>query len=120
MTVPFVDDLLAVSLVRQRARHELAGVQAEPHRCAHLVDVPLLGHEVDHRRRREGCELGRVGIRRVKRFAGEVDHCALHAEAQTEIWDPVVTCIAGGHHLSLDAAVSEPARHHDPGDTHQR
>ena len=120
MAVPFVHDLLAVGLVRQRAGHELAWVQAEAHGAAHLVDVPLLGHEVDHRCRREGCELRRVGVRRVKGLAGEVDHCALHTEAQAEVRDPVVTRVAGGHHLSLDAAVSEPARHHDPGDTHQR
>ncbi|OLE80210.1 MAG: hypothetical protein AUG06_05490 [Actinobacteria bacterium 13_1_20CM_2_65_11] len=120
VTVALVHDLFTVSLVRERPGDQLAWIQTEPHRATHLVHVPLLGHEVDHRRRCEGGELRRVGVRRVQDLARKVDHCALHTEAQAEVWDAVVPRIPRRLHLALDAAISEPARNDDAGHADQR
>src|SRR5207245_9598635 len=43
VTVALVNDLFAISLVRERPRDELAWIQTQAHRRAHLVDVSLLG-----------------------------------------------------------------------------
>ena len=120
MAVALVHDLLAVCLVGESARGQLARVQAEAHRAAHLIDVALLGHQVDDRGRGERGELGRVGVGRVQGLAREVDHGALHAEAQAQVRDAVVARIARRDHLALYAAVAEPAGHDDAGDSHQR
>src|SRR5207302_9562583 len=106
--------------VRVRTWEELARIETEPHRGAHLVDVPLLGHEVDDRCRGECRELGRVRVRGIELLAREVDHCALHTEAEPEIWDAVVARITRSLHLAFDAAVAESAGHDDAGDSHQR
>src|SRR5712664_596688 len=120
VAVALVHDLFTVSLVSERSREKLAWIQAQAHGGAHLVDVPLLGHEVDHRRRCERGELRRVGVRCVERLTSEVDDRALHSEAQAEVRDAVVAGIARGLHLALDAPIAEPAGHHDAGDAHQR
>src|SRR5450759_4862570 len=119
MAVALVNDLFAVSLVGQRAWEQPARVQAESHRPAHLVDVSLLGHQVDHRCGCERGELCGVGVRRVQHLAGKVDHGTLHAEAQAQVWDPVVPGIARGLHLALDTAVSEAPRHDDARHPHE-
>src|SRR5712691_8951993 len=51
VAVPLVHDLLAVCLLGERPRRQLAGVETPPHGAAEIGHVPLLGHQVDHRRR---------------------------------------------------------------------
>ena len=46
----------------------------------------------------------------------QFDDGALKTEAQPEVGNLVVARVVGGEDLALDAAVSEPARHEDPGD----
>src|SRR6267143_803763 len=120
MAVTLVHDLLTVRLVRQRSGEQLAGIQAEPHRSAHLVDVSLLGHEVNDRCRGERRELRGVRVRRVEHLARALPHRALHAKAKAKVWNPVVPGISRRLDLPLDAAISEAPRHHDAGDSHQR
>src|SRR5579872_1645384 len=120
MAVALVDDFLAISLERARARQQLARVKAEPHRAAHLVDVALLGHQVDDRRGGERRELRRVGVGSIQLLAREVDDGALHAEAQSQVRDEVVPRVPGCDHLALDPAVAEAAWHDDSGHPHQR
>jgi hypothetical protein len=120
VAMPLVHDLFAVGPERVRARQQLARVKTEAHGAAHLVHVALLGHEVDDRRRREGGELGRVGVGSVELLASEVDDRALHAEAQAEIRDAVVACIARGLDLALDPAIAESAGHDDPRHAFER
>ena len=120
MAVALVDDLLPIRLVRVGARQQLARIKTQPHRTAHLVDVSLLGHEVDDGRRGEGRELRGVGVRRIERLAREVDHRALHAQAQAEVRNAVVPRVARRDDLALDASVAKPARHDDACHSHQR
>src|SRR5205809_4806879 len=110
VTMPLVDDLFPVRPVRVRTRQQLARVQAEPHRASQLVDVALLGHEVDDRRRGERRELGGVRVRRLQLLPREVDHSALHAQAQAQVRDAVAARVSRRLHLALDAAVAESAR----------
>ena len=50
VAVPLEDDRLAVGAAAARgARHELARIDAQPHRAALVRDVLLLGQQVDHR-----------------------------------------------------------------------
>ena len=98
----------------------LHGIDAEPHGAALLLDVALLGEQVDDRVRREGVELGRVGVSGVEHLAGDVDDGALHAEAEPEIRDQVLAGVPRGEHLALDAAMAEAARHDDAVDTFER
>ena len=60
MPVALVDDRLAVRVARPRALGELDRLRAEPHRAAEILDLLLLGQQVDHRIRRLGIHLGRV------------------------------------------------------------
>ena len=64
VAVPLVDDLLAVHRAGLRARQQLGRVEAEAHRAALVLEVPLVGHEVDDRVGREHVELGRVDVAR--------------------------------------------------------
>ena len=49
VAVALVDDELAVGLARLRALGELDRLRAEPHRAAEVLDLLLLGQQVDHR-----------------------------------------------------------------------
>ena len=88
MAVALVDHLVAVHRAGLRAGLELRGVQAEAHRPALVLHLPLVGHEVDHRVLREHVELGRVDVLRPDDLAREVDHRALQPEAQPEVRHP--------------------------------
>ena len=60
-----------------------------------------------------GVELTRVRSGETALVAGELDHRALHAEAEPEERDPVLAGEAGGADLALDAAEPEAAGDHD-------
>src|ERR1700737_180744 len=105
MAMALVHDLLPISLVCQGTWQQLARVEAEPHRSAHLVDVSLLRHEIDHGRRGERGKLGGVRVWSVEHLAGEVDHRALHAQAQAEVRDAIVSRVPRGLYFALDPAI---------------
>ena len=111
--VPLVDEVFAVGLLDDRARQELGRVDAQPHRAALVDDIALLVHEVDHRMRSAGVELARVGAREPAHVTCELDHRALHAEAQAEERYPLLPGEAGGGDLALDAADAEASGDHD-------
>src|SRR5947208_4579747 len=54
VAMALVHDGLAARVRGTRLRRELARIHAEPHRAAFLLDVALLGQQVDDRMRREG------------------------------------------------------------------
>ena len=81
MAMAFLDDRPAVGLGRPRARHEVAGLGAQPHGRAQVGHVLLLGQQVDHRVRRRRVELARVRALEPADVAGELDHRALQTQA---------------------------------------
>src|SRR5256885_14455569 len=52
MAVAFADFRLAICLVRERARLQLAGPRAEAHRAAHFVHAEQFAQFVNHERHR--------------------------------------------------------------------
>ena len=98
-------------LARPRALVQLDRVGAQAHRAAHVPDLLLLGQEVDHRERRLGVELGRVGAVHAGHVAGEVSHGDLHPEADAEVGHAVLARELRGPDLALDATHAEA-----PGD----
>ena len=113
VAVALVDDLLAVGLGGLRARRELRRVQPQPHRAALVLQLALIGHEVDDRVRGEHVELGRVDVLRADDLARELDDRALQPEAQAEVRHLVVAGEVGGEDLALDAPMAEAAGHDD-------
>ncbi len=87
--------------------------RAEAHRAAHVLDVLLLGQQVDDRVRRLGVELGGVGAGHAADVARELGHGALHAQADAEERDLVLAAVLDGLDLALDAALAEAAGHDD-------
>ena len=111
--VTLVDDRLAVGLVRARAFGELDRLRAEAHRAAEVLDLLLLGQQVDHGMRRLRIHLGRVGAFEAEHVARELGDRDVHAEADAEVRDLALARDAAGEDLSLPAARAEAA-----GDEH--
>src|SRR4051794_20850938 len=120
VTVALVDDRLVVDLADSRALVKLDRIGAQPHGAAEVADLLLLGQQVDHRERRLGIELGRVGAVHVRDMAGELRHRDLHAEADPQVRDTVLARVAGGADLALDAANTEAPRDEDAVDRLER
>src|SRR5918992_164046 len=111
MAVPLVNDRLAVALSRPRPIGELDGLRAEAHRAAEVLDLLLLGEQVDDGIRRLRIHLGRVRTGEADDVPRELRHGDMHAEADPEIWNALLARDSGGEDLALPAARSEPARH---------
>ena len=113
----------AVDAVRQRAGNDLAGLRAEAHRPAEIglggsffdgsVAVLPFGDECDDRMRRIGIELGAVGVGEPRLVPCILDHRELHAEADSQIGNPVLARVADRLDLAFDAAFAEASRHQD-------
>ena len=104
---------LAVELAGAGAGVELDRVGAEAHRAAEVGDLLLLGQQVDHRERRLGVELGRVGAVHAGDVPRELGDGDLHAEADAEVRDPLLARDLRGADLALDAAAAEAAGDQD-------
>ena len=78
-----------------------------------LTTLLLLVDQADHRVRRLGVELGRVGVLQTADMAGKLDHGDLHAEADTEVGDLFFAGVPGRHDFAFDAAVAESAGNKD-------
>src|SRR6202030_1778164 len=85
-----------------------------------LLDVALLGKQIDDRDRREGIELGRVRVRAVENLPGDIDDGTLHSQAEAEVRNQMVPRESGGEHLAFDAAMAEAAGDDDAVDTLER
>src|SRR5574337_39589 len=120
VAVAFGDDV-AVDVVRQRAALHVRALRAQAHRAAQvgarvaLLDravavLPLLD-QPDHRMRRRRLELGRVGVRKARDMARELDRRDLHAQADAEVRDALLAREACRADLALDPALAEAAGH---------
>src|SRR5207245_369901 len=94
----------AVHLRDARAGAQLAGVGAEPHGAAHLLDALLRAHQRDHRVLAFGLELARVGVRELADVARELNDGRLQAEADAEERQLVLARPANRLEHSLHAA----------------
>ena len=109
--VALVDRRLAVDLARARLLAELDGLRPEPHRAAEVLDLLLLGQQVDHRVRRLGIHLRRVRALEPAHVPRELGDGDVHAEADAEVRDALLAGDAAGEDLALPAARAEAARH---------
>src|SRR5262245_43212323 len=113
MTMPLLDRALAVGLRCRAALLEDDRVEAQPHRAALVLDVPLLGQQIDHVVARRGIELRGVRAGQPGDVTGELDDRALHAEADPEVRNALLPRIANGLDLPFDPAIAETAGHQD-------
>ena len=104
------DRLAPVRLARARPVRELDRLGAEAHRAAEILDLLLLGQEVDHRERRLGIHLRRVGAVEADDVARELRDRDVHPEADPEVRNPALAGDAAGEDLPLPAARPEAAR----------
>ena len=84
MAMALADLVRAIRFFGMRALREDAGIRAEAHRAALVLDALLRLHEVDDRMIRLGVELRAVRVRHTADVAGELDDSTLHAEAEAE------------------------------------
>ena len=96
-----------------------AGVLAQTHGAALFRHVHLVGHQGNDRVLRGLGEFGGIGVLPAQHMAGELDDRHLHAQADAEIGDVVLTRIAAGGDHALDAPVAEAAGHQDAGAARQ-
>src|SRR5438067_9704905 len=116
LAVALLDNPLAVEARGEAPLAQHDRIEAEPHRAALVGDAPLLGQEVDHLVRRLRVELGGVRAGEAADVAGELDHRALHAEADAEVRHALLARVPYGLDLPLDATVAEAAGHQDAVD----
>src|SRR6266511_844503 len=91
VAVPLAHFAGAIGLRRARAGPEAAGIGAQPHGPAHLLDALLGAHQRDHRVLALRLELTRVGIGDLADVAGELDDGRLEAETYAEERELVFT-----------------------------
>ena len=115
VAVALVDERLAIELKGAGIRVQTAGVRAEAERTADVQNALLVGHQVDDGIGRVGHELDAVRLGQADDVACEFDNGKLHAEAQAEEGDAVLTGIADGFDHAVDAAAAEAAGDDDAG-----
>ena len=104
---------VAVRVLRARPVGQLDRLRAEPHRAAEILDLLLLGEQVDHGMRRLGIHLGRVGAVEPDDVARELRDRDVHAEADAEVGNLPLAGDAAGEDLALPAARAEAAGDED-------
>src|SRR5207247_4525288 len=109
VAVPLAHLAGAIGLRRARAGPEAAGIGAQPHGAAHLLDAFLGAHQRDHRVLALRLELTRVGIGDLADVAGELDDGGLEAETDAEERELVFARPADRLEHPLDAAHAETA-----------
>ena len=113
MTMPFADPLHAVGLTGQAVGREHAGPGPQAHGAAALADRLLVFHQADHGVIGGLVELGAVGVLQAEHAAGELDHRALHAQADAEVGHLARPREADRLDLALDSAHAEATRNQD-------
>ena len=96
-----------------RPARELDRLRAEAHRPAELLDLLLLGQQVDDGIGRLRVHLGRVRPVEPDDVARELRHRDVHPEADAEVRDPALAGDTAGEDLPLPPPGAEPA-----GDEH--
>ena len=109
----FVDDLLAVNLVDERALLQLARIGAQTHRAALVLNVLLLGHQVDEQIIGVLVELGGGGTLQAHDVARELAHGRLQAQANAQEGNLVLASVACGLDLALEGTLAETAGNQD-------
>ena len=112
MAVTLTDEVRAIGGSDLRSWAQYAVVAPETHRAPEVGDALLLFHEVDDLVCGRGVNLCGVGIAPAQDVAGELDDHTLHAEADTQRGDAVLTGIAQGDELPVNTAGAE-ARSYD-------
>src|SRR4051794_10878420 len=110
VTVSFVHDRLAVRLLGTSAFDELDGLRTEAHRPAEVLDLLLLGQEVDHGMRRLRIHLRRVRAFEPEHVARVLRHDHVHAETEPEVGNAALAGDLAGEQLALPPARPEAAR----------
>src|SRR6185312_5736678 len=118
------DRLLAVDAEGERVALHRAGLRAQAHGAAEVragvaplhapVVVLPFGDERDHGVRRVRIELRGIRALEAALVARDLDRGDLHAEADAEVGNPVLTRVLHGRDLALDPALAEAA-----GDEHR-
>ena len=91
---------------------DAAGIGPQAHGAPLGGDIPLVGHQVDHRIGGVG-QLAGVGAGQPRPVAGELHHRHLHAQADAEEGHPVLPGPADGRDHALHPPAAEAA-----GDDH--
>ena len=111
VAVSLGDRLATIGRGGPRVLGEHTWLSPEPHRAPLLHHPLLLLHEADHRVGRVAGKLGGVGVGQAGHVAGEIDHGALHAQADPEEGQPSLPGEADRLHLPLDAPLAKASRH---------
>ncbi len=94
--VALADFRHAVGLAREAAFGQLAGIRAQAHGAAQLVDAFQFAQFVDHAIGRGRIEFGGIGVLQSADVARELDHHGLHAQTNSEVRNLALARVADG------------------------
>ena len=109
VAMPFRTGVAAVQRGRQRPRFDVGLVGAQPHRPAHVLDLVLLGQDVDDRVGRLLIEFRRVGALESEDVASVLDDRELEAQTEPQIRDIVPASVLDGVDFALGATDAKAA-----------
>ena len=104
------DFKFAVNSMRQRARLDLAGPRAQPHRASQFLNAAQFTQLIDHAVRRSRIELAGVGFSEAAYIARKFDTGGLHPQANAEIWNFLFARIADSVQHARDAPLAKTTR----------
>ena len=119
MAVALVYLLLAVEGVGLGALIQHARVGAKPQGTADILDADLVRHDVYHRVGGVRVELSAVGVPEAHHISCKLHNGKLHAKAQAQERNPVLTCVADGQYFAVNAPASKAAGHENAADIPQ-
>ena len=113
VAMALVDNLLAIGLERHGLGSDLARIGAQSHGAALVLDVFLLGHQVDNGELGILVELRRRRARHARHIARELAYRRLHAQADAQKRHVMRAGVAHRADLALEGALAEAAGHQD-------
>src|SRR5438067_4859237 len=113
VTVPLGDRVRPVDALRQRSWRELAGVAAQAHGAAEIVDAEQIAQLVDHFRGALGIDFGRIGVVQTRDVARVLDRRPLEAVADPEVRNAALARDLRRLHHSPRSTIAESSRHED-------
>ena len=111
MTMTLADHLRAIGSIGIGILTNLARICTKTHGAALILYINLGSHQVNNRMGGVRIELGAMGIAHAAYVAGELNNSTLHAKAQAQEWNLVLTGILDGLDLALNATVTKAARY---------